>query len=150
MKTAKKPLTASDDTAIIIPEASGKPAGSDVLGCAPVVCIFSYIYITGARMLIRGCHAPVLVRQGTAEARHRAPTYRERWVKNDGSGTLGFFGDQRSPRHSGCVFVWMTDFVGIKKALPKGRAGKHFINSLPRRRTWRCSSRRWSASCGRQ
>lgn len=47
-------------------------------------------------MLIRGCHAPVLVRQGTAEARHRAPTYRERWVKNDGSGTLGYFGDQRS------------------------------------------------------
>ena len=41
-------------------------------------------------MLIRGCHAPVFVRQGTAEARHRAPTYRERWVKNDGSGTLGY------------------------------------------------------------
>ena len=48
-------------------------------------------------MLIRGCHAPVFVRQGTAEARHRAPTYRERWVKNDGSGTLGYFDDQRSP-----------------------------------------------------
>ncbi len=48
-------------------------------------------------MLVRGCHAPVFVRQGTAEARHRAPTYRERWVKNDGSGTLGYFGDQRSP-----------------------------------------------------
>ena len=55
-------------------------------------------------MLVRGCHAPVFVRQGTAEARHRAPTYRERWVKNDGSGTLGLFGDQRSPRQSGCVF----------------------------------------------
>ena len=41
-------------------------------------------------MLIRGCHAPVFVRQGKAEARHRAPTYRERWVKNDGSGTLGY------------------------------------------------------------
>ena len=33
---------------------------------------------------------PYFVRQGTAEARHRAPTYRERWVKNDGSGTLGY------------------------------------------------------------
>ena len=71
-------------------------------------------------MLIRGCHAPVLVRQGTAEARHRAPTYRERWVKNDGSGTLGFFGDQRSPRHSGCVFVCKR--IAHKKALPLGRA----------------------------
>ena len=56
-------------------------------------------------MLIRGCHAPVLVRQGTAEARHRAPTYRERWVKNDGSGTLGYFGDQRSPRLLGLRFL---------------------------------------------
>ena len=55
-------------------------------------------------MLIRGCHAPVFVRQGTAEARHRAPTYRERWVKNDGSGTLGYFGNQRSPRFLGLRF----------------------------------------------
>ena len=56
-------------------------------------------------MLIRGCHAPVLVRQGTAEMRHRAPTYRERWVKNDGSGTLGYFGDQRSPGNWAAFFV---------------------------------------------
>ena len=58
-------------------------------------------------MLIRGCHAPVLVRQGTAEARHRAPTYRERWVKNDGSGTLGYFGNQRSPRFLGLRFCML-------------------------------------------
>ena len=57
-------------------------------------------------MLIRGCHAPVFVRQGTAEARHRAPTYRERWVKNDGSGTLGYFGDQRSPGNWAAFFVF--------------------------------------------
>lgn len=56
-------------------------------------------------MLIRGCHAPVLERQGTAEARHRAPTYRERWVKNDGSGTLGYFGEQRSPGNWAAFFV---------------------------------------------
>jgi len=47
---------------------------------------------------------PYLLRQGTAEARHRAPTYRERWVKNDGSGTLGYFGNQRSPRLLGLRF----------------------------------------------
>ena len=58
-------------------------------------------------MLIRGCHAPVLVRQGTAEMRHRAPTYRERWVKNDGSGTLGYFGNQRSPRFLGLRFCML-------------------------------------------
>ena len=52
-----------------------------------------------------GCHAPVFVRQGTAEARHRAPTYRERWVKNDGSGTLGYFGDQRSPGNWAAFFA---------------------------------------------
>ena len=61
-------------------------------------------------MLIRGCHAPVLVRQGTAEMRHRAPTYRERWVKNDGSGTLGYFGDLRSSGN------WTAFFVYMKKA----------------------------------
>ena len=59
-------------------------------------------------MLIRGCHAPVFVRQGTAEARHRAPTYRERWVKNDGSGTLGYFGDQRSPGNWAAFFRGLT------------------------------------------
>ena len=64
-------------------------------------------------MLVRGCHAPVLVRQGTAEARHRAPTYRERWVKNDGSGTLGYFGDQRSSGNWTAFFIFK-----IKKAFP--------------------------------
>ena len=47
-----------------MPEASGEAEWPDVLGCAPVVCIFSYIFITGARMLIRGCHAPVLCTPG--------------------------------------------------------------------------------------
>ena len=47
-----------------MPEASGEAEWPDVLGCAPVVCIFSYIFITGARMLIRGCHAPVLDARG--------------------------------------------------------------------------------------
>lgn len=59
-------------------------------------------------MLIRGCHAPVLVRQGTAEMRHRAPTYRKRWVKNDGSGTLGYFGDQRSPGNWAAFFAFFA------------------------------------------
>ena len=64
-------------------------------------------------MLIRGCHAPVLVRQGTAEARHRAPTYRERWVKNDGSGTLGYFGDQRSSgNRAAFLFLWALPTPG--------------------------------------
>ena len=65
-------------------------------------------------MLIRGCHAPVLVRQGTAEARHRAPTYRERWVKNDGSGTLGYFGDQRSPGNWAAFFSWTAVHTCLK------------------------------------
>ena len=54
---------------------------------------------------MRGCHAPVLVRQGTAEMRRRAPTYRERWVKNDDSGTVGFlFLPIRRSSIEDCVF----------------------------------------------
>ena len=52
---------------------------------------------------------PFFERQGTAEARHRAPTYRERWVKNDGSGTLGYFGDQRSPGNWAAFFMVATE-----------------------------------------
>ena len=58
---------------------------------------------------------PFLERQGTAEVRHRAPTYRERWVKNDGSGTLGYFGDQRSPGNWAAFFVVEE---GMQKNLP--------------------------------
>ena len=58
---------------------------------------------------------PFFERQGTAEARHRAPTYRERWVKNDGSGTLGYFGDQRSPGNWAAFFA--VQRMNAEKAL---------------------------------
>ena len=63
---------------------------------------------------------PFFERQGTAEARHRAPTYRERWVKNDGSGTLGYFGEQRSPGN------WAAFFRHIGNCV-KNRAASSFI-----------------------
>ena len=56
---------------------------------------------------------PYFVRQGTAEMRHRAPTYRERWVKNDGSGTLGYFGDQRSSGNWTAFFVLIFERTHI-------------------------------------
>ena len=56
---------------------------------------------------------PFLERQGTAEVRHRAPTYRERWGKNDGSGTLGFFGDR-------AVQATGLRFFAYKKSFPEG------------------------------
>ena len=57
-------------------------------------------------MLIRGCHAPVLVRQGTAEARHRAPTYRDRWVEKRRQRHFGMFANRiRSPGNRAAFFV---------------------------------------------
>ena len=59
---------------------------------------------------------PFFERQGTAEARHRAPTYRERWVKNDGSGTLGYFGEQRSPGNWAAFFRHIGNCVKNRAA----------------------------------
>ena len=45
--------------------------------------------------------------------RRRAPTYRERWVKNDDSGTLGFFHEKQRDSMTGRVF-----FYAKKRAEP--------------------------------
>ena len=88
--SAQKALTAAVETAIIIPEIS---EGDSRIRC-PGVCASRLYFLlhfhNRSFESVRGCHAPVLGRQGTAEMRRRAPTYRERWVKNDDSGTLGF------------------------------------------------------------
>ena len=89
--SAQKALTAAVETAIIIPEIS---EGDSRVRC-PGVCASRLYFLlhfhNRSFESVRGCHAPVLGRQGTAEMRRRAPTYRERWVKNDDSGTLGFY-----------------------------------------------------------
>ena len=85
------PLTAEDGADIINSVTGDDIRNGEIPGVFASRLVFSYIFTTGARKLVHGCHAPVFVRQGTAEMRHRAPTYRRRWVKNDGSGTLGFF-----------------------------------------------------------
>ena len=89
--SAQKALTAAVETAIIIPEIS---EGDSRIRC-PGVCASRLYFLlhfhNRSFESVRGCHAPVLGRQGTAEMRRRAPTYRERWVKNDDSGTLGFY-----------------------------------------------------------
>ncbi len=110
------------------------PAGSDVLGCAPVVCIFSYIYITGARMLIRGCHAPVPSTPGDGRS------------ASQGTDLPRAVGEKRRQRHFGilwrsaqfrqldCVsFVFMT--LQSKKPSPKGRPDGSF-NCFSRRGIW--------------
>ena len=88
--SAQKALTEAVETAIIIPEIS---EGDSRIRC-PGVCASRLYFLlhfhNRSFESVRGCHAPVLGRQGTAEMRRRAPTYRERWVKNDDSGTLGF------------------------------------------------------------
>ena len=105
--SAQKALTAAVETAIIIPEIS---EGDSRIRC-PGVCASRLYFLlhfhNRSFESVRGCHAPVLGRQGTAEMRRRAPTYRERWVKNDDSGTLGFLFFSKSKRSSSgnCVFV---------------------------------------------
>ena len=68
------------------------------LGCSPVVLFSPTFSQQEPGSWFMDVMPPFFERQGTAEVRHRAPTYRRRWVKNDGSGTLGFFTKkQRSP-----------------------------------------------------
>ena len=102
--SAQKALTAAVETAIIIPEIS---EGDSRIRC-PGVCASRLYFLlhfhNRSFESVRGCHAPVLGRQGTAEMRRRAPTYRERWVKNDDSGTLGFFSEKQRRPMMGCVF----------------------------------------------
>ncbi len=44
--------------------------------------------------------------------RRRAPTYRERWVKNDDSGTLGFYFCKIKRSSNGdCVFFYICDII---------------------------------------
>ena len=107
--SAQKALTAAVETAIIIPEISG---GDSRIRC-PGVCASRLYFLlhfhNRSFESVRGCHAPVLGRQGTAEMRRRAPTYRERWVKNDDSGTLGFlFFQNQNAVQSGTAFSFYT------------------------------------------
>ena len=107
--SAQKALTAAVETAIIIPEIS---EGDSQIRC-PGVCASRLYFLlhfhNRSFESVRGCHAPVLGRQGTAEMRRRAPTYRERWVKNDDSGTLGFlFFQNQNAVQAGTAFSFYT------------------------------------------
>ena len=132
--SVQKALTAAVETAIIIPEIS---EGDSRIRC-PGVCASRLYFLlhfhNRSFESVRGCHAPVLGRQGTAEMRRRAPTYRERWVKNDDSGTLGFlFFQNQNAVQSGTAFSFYkkdcqannTDISRIKRSIcarrfPKG------------------------------
>ena len=112
--SAQKALTAAVETAIIIPEIS---EGDSRVRC-PGVCASRLYFLlhfhNRSFESVRGCHAPVLGRQGTAEMRRRAPTYRERWVKNDDSGTLGFlFFQNQNAVQSGTAFSF---YIIIEKS----------------------------------
>jgi hypothetical protein len=55
--------------------------------------------------------------------RRRAPTYRERWVKNDDSGTLGFlFFQNQNAVQSGTAFSFYTIIEKSKFFTKRGRA----------------------------
>lgn len=55
--------------------------------------------------------------------RRRAPTYRERWVKNDDSGTLGFlFFQNQNAVQSGTAFSFYTIIDKKAAACEKPRA----------------------------
>lgn len=113
--SAQKALTAAVETAIIIPEIS---EGDSRIRC-PGVCASRLYFLlhfhNRSFESVRGCHAPVLGRQGTAEMRRRAPTYRERWVKNDDSGTLGFlfFQNQNAVQSDMYPLYWTPSRGGI-------------------------------------
>ena len=119
--SAQKALTAAVETAIIIPEIS---EGDSRIRC-PGVCASRLYFLlhfhNRSFESVRGCHAPVLGRQGTAEMRRRAPTYRERWVKNDDSGTLGFlFFQNQNAVQAGTAFSFYT-IIEQKKILHQTR-----------------------------
>lgn len=121
--SAQKALTAAVETAIIIPEIS---EGDSRIRC-PGVCASRLYFLlhfhNRSFESVRGCHAPVLGRQGTAEMRRRAPTYRERWVKNDDSGTLGFlFFQNQNAVQSGTAFSFYTIIDKKAAACKKPRA----------------------------
>ncbi len=121
--SAQKALTAAVETAIIIPEIS---EGDSRIRC-PGVCASRLYFLlhfhNRSFESVRGCHAPVLGRQGTAEMRRRAPTYRERWVKNDDSGTLGFlFFQNQNAVQSGTAFSFYTIIEKSKFFTKRGRA----------------------------
>ena len=120
--SAQKALTAAVETAIIIPEIS---EGDSRIRC-PGVCASRLYFLlhfhNRSFESVRGCHAPVLGRQGTAEMRRRAPTYRERWVKNDDSGTLGFlFFQNQNAVQSGTAFSFYPIIEKSKFFTKRGR-----------------------------
>lgn len=146
--SAQKALTAAVETAIIIPEIS---EGDSRIRC-PGVCASRLYFLlhfhNRSFESVRGCHAPVLGRQGTAEMRRRAPTYRERWVKNDDSGTLGFlFFQNQNAVQSGTAFSF---YIIIDKKAAACKSRGHFITGWTHRRILRRSSRRRSSSCCRR
>ena len=60
LKTDKNPLTAKDGADIIISVTGDDIRNGEIPGVFASRLIFSYIFTTGARKLVRGCHAPVL------------------------------------------------------------------------------------------
>ena len=121
--SAQKALTAAVETAIIIPEISERDSRIRCPGVCASRLYFLLHFHNRSFESVRGCHAPVLGRQGTAEMRRRAPTYRERWVKNDDSGTLGFlFFQNQNAVQSGTAFSFYTIIEKSKFFTKRGRA----------------------------
>ena len=61
--------------------------------------------------------------------RRRAPTYRERWVKNDDSGTLGFFHEKQRDSMTSRVFSMQKSGLSTRSLPPKSAAHQSFAHA---------------------
>ena len=84
-----------------------------LLGCSPAL-LFLPTFHKMEPGFVRGCHAPVVRRQGTAEASDRAPAcFNIAGEKMGCSGTLGHQIERRTDRETCAVFFHVLCDLGI-------------------------------------